>query len=180
MPRVKCKNCIWARRHVIYKHLIITGFLEGYDLWVHHGGEIPSPTSKDEDMIDNEDSHDDINALLYDTFRNVVEEKEGKVGPNDEAKKFYQLINDANQELCPGCESFSTLSIIIQLSLLKCLHGWSNSSFTNFLQLLKEVMPNLNIPESFNKTKSIIIDLGLDYKKIHACPKDCMLFWKES
>jgi len=26
----------------------------------------------------------------------------------------------------------------------------------------------------------MINDLGLDYKKIHACPKDCMLFWKES
>jgi len=41
-------------------------------------------------------------------------------------------------------------------------------------------MPNLNIPKSFNKTKIMITNLGLDYKKIHACPKDCMLFWKES
>jgi len=40
-------------------------------------------------------------------------------------------------------------------------------------------MPNLNIPESFNKTKAMISDLGLDYKKNHACPKDCMLFWKQ-
>ena len=98
---------------MIYEHLIITGFLEGYDLWVHYGKEIPSPTSKDEDMIDNEDSQDDINALLYDTFRNVVEEKEGKKGPHNEARKFYQLINDANQELYLGYESFSTLSFII-------------------------------------------------------------------
>jgi len=40
-------------------------------------------------------------------------------------------------------------------------------------------MPNLKIPESFNKTKAMITDLGLDYKKIHACPNDCMLYWKE-
>lgn len=40
-------------------------------------------------------------------------------------------------------------------------------------------MPDLNIPVSFNKTKSMIKDLGLDYKKIDACPKNCMLFWKE-
>jgi len=46
--------------------------------------------------------------------------------------------------------------------------------FTELLQLLKEVMPNLNIPESFHKTKTMISDLGLDYKKIHACPKDCV------
>ena len=87
---------------MIYEHLIISGFLEGF--WVHHGEEIPSPTSKDEDMVDDEDSHDDINALLYDTFRNVVEAKEDKEGPNDEARKFYQLINEANQELYLACE----------------------------------------------------------------------------
>ncbi|XP_058775279.1 uncharacterized protein LOC131649536 [Vicia villosa] len=40
-------------------------------------------------------------------------------------------------------------------------------------------MPDLNIPESFYKTKAMISGLGLDYKKIDACPNDCMLFWKE-
>jgi len=110
----------------------------------------------------------------------VVETKEIKKGPNNEARTFYALINDANKELYPGCESFSTLSSIIRLYLLKCLHGWSNSSFTDLLQLLKEAMPNLNIHESFYKTKAMISDLGLDYKKIHACPKHCMLFWKEN
>lgn len=32
---------------------------------------------------------------------------------------------------------------------------------------------------SFNKIKSMIRNLGLDYKKIDACPNNCMLFWKE-
>ena len=40
-------------------------------------------------------------------------------------------------------------------------------------------MPHLNIPLSFNKTKSKIKDLGLDYKNIVACPNDCMLYQKE-
>ena len=40
-------------------------------------------------------------------------------------------------------------------------------------------MPHLNIPSSFNKTKAMIRDLGLDYRKIDACPNDCMLYWKE-
>ena len=31
----------------------------------------------------------------------------------------------------------------------------------------------------FNKAKKMIKDLGLDYKKIDACPNDCILFWKE-
>ncbi|KAM3202688.1 hypothetical protein P3L10_030312 [Capsicum annuum] len=36
------------------------------------------------------------------------------------------------------------------------------------------------IPESFNKARNMIRDLGLDYEKIHACPNDCMLFWKDN
>ena len=59
---------------------------------------------------------------------------------------------------------------------MKCLHGWSNESFTYLLELLKEVMPQLNIPPSYNKTKSMVKNLILDYEKIDACPNDCMLF----
>ncbi|CAJ2674634.1 unnamed protein product [Trifolium pratense] len=178
-PCAHCANGKWARRHVVRDHLIAAGFVEGYDVWVNHGECMPLPMEIDNDTTDQEDLHDDIGGLLYDTFRNVVEEEGSSEGPNEEARKFYNLINEAKQELYPGCEGFSTLSFIIRLYLLKCLHGWSNASFTSLLELLKEAIPNLNIPESFNKTKAMISDLGLDYKKIHACPNDCMLYWKD-
>ena len=60
---------------MVYDHLIATGFLKGYNVWIHHGKEIPSTTKSDYDMIDNEDSQDDIYGLLYNTHRNVVEGK---------------------------------------------------------------------------------------------------------
>lgn len=137
------------------------------------------PMEIDNNMEDQEDSHDDIDGLLYDTFRDVEEVEGVNEGPNEGARKFYNVVNEAKQELYPGCKKFSTLSFIIRMYLLKCLHGWSNTSFTALLELLKEAMPHLNIPESFNKTKAMIKDLGLDYKKIHACPNDCMLYWRE-
>ena len=37
-------------------------------------------------------------------------------------------------------------------------------------------MPELNIPQSYNKTKSMVKNICLDYDKIDACPNDCMLF----
>ena len=37
-------------------------------------------------------------------------------------------------------------------------------------------MPQLNIPWYYNKTKSMVKNLGLDYEKIDAFPNDCMLF----
>ena len=34
----------------------------------------------------------------------------------------------------------------------------------------------MNIPQSYNKTKCMVKNLGLHYDKIDACPNDCMLF----
>ncbi|XP_004514575.1 uncharacterized protein [Cicer arietinum] len=124
-------------------------------------------------------SSDNIDVLLFETFRDVAEVGGVHEGPYEDAKKFYKLVDDANQELYHGCKKFSTLSFTIQMYLLKCIHGWSNASFTALLELLKEAMPDLNILVSFNKTKSMIKDLELDYKKIDACPNNCMLFWKD-
>ncbi|XP_020204521.2 uncharacterized protein LOC109789889 [Cajanus cajan] len=176
-PCAKCGNCCWEKRNVVYNHLIAIGFVEGYNVWVHHGERISRPMEIDKDIEDEEDSRDDIDCLLYDTFRNVVETEGVNKGLNKDARKFYNLIDEAKQELYPGCKNFSTLSFIIRMYLLKCLHGWSNASFTALLELLKEAIPDLNIPETFNKAKSMIRDLGLDYKKIHACRNDCMLYW---
>jgi len=49
----------------------------------------------------------------------------------------------------------------------------------DLLNLLKEAFPFAKLPKNFQEAKYIIQDLGLDHKKIHACPKDCMLYWKE-
>ena len=121
-------------------------------------------------------SCDDIDGLLNDQFRDVAQAGGVYDGPNEDAKKFYSLVEEANQELYSGCIGFSKLSFTLRLYLLKCLHGWSNESFTSLLELLKEAIPELNIPQSYNKTKSMVKNLGLDYDKIDACPNDCMLF----
>ncbi|XP_072074365.1 uncharacterized protein [Arachis hypogaea] len=119
---------------------------------------------------------DDIHGLLNETFRHVLEGDKDGDGPSEDAKKFYNLLEEGKQELYPDCKKFSTLSFVIRLYLLKTLNGWSNASFTALLELLKEAIPHLNIPDSFNKIKAMVKDLGLGYNKIHACPNDCVLF----
>ena len=37
-------------------------------------------------------------------------------------------------------------------------------------------MSELNIPPSYNKTKSVVKNLGIDNDKIDACPNHCILF----
>ncbi|TXG73322.1 hypothetical protein EZV62_001901 [Acer yangbiense] len=71
---------------------------------------------------------------------------------NDDAETFYNILKDVEQELYPDL----------------------------LLELFKEALPEGEIlPKSFYQTKKIISDLGLGYEKIHACPNDCILYWKE-
>ncbi|CAK8565620.1 unnamed protein product [Lathyrus sativus] len=134
----------------------------------------------DNHMNEEEDQLDDIDGLLHERFRDVVQEdNDVNISLNEDAKKIYNLVEEAKQDLYPGCKNFSKLSFIIRLYLSKCLYGWSNVSFDALLELLREAMPSLNIPDTFNKTKGMIRDLGLDYKKIDACPNDCMIYWKD-
>ena len=49
------------------------------------------------------------------------------------------------------------------------------------LQFLLDFLPsNAKLPKDYYEAKKIIKDLGLSYEKIHACPKDCILYWKEN
>jgi hypothetical protein len=120
--------------------------------------------------------HRSINANSEEVFEdpmssNIDEE------PNKEAKRFYGLVKDAEQELYPGCKKFSKLSFIIRLFQMKCLYGWSNTSLDSLLKLLIEAFPEGNVvPGSMYEVKKIIKDLGLDYVKIDACADDCILY----
>ena len=46
--------------------------------------------------------------------------------------------------------------------------------------LLDFLPSNAKLPKDCYKARKIIKDLGLSYEKIHACPKDCTLYWKEN
>nr|CAD1831778.1 unnamed protein product [Ananas comosus var. bracteatus] len=137
--------------------------------------------------FDNTDVHDDIRGMLNEAF-GIFHEPDEKIAqqeymsnkePNEEAKKFYKLVDDLEQELYPGCKKFSKLSFIVRLFHLKCLNGWTNSSFTALLTLIKEALPDgETLPNLFYEAKKIINNLGLWYKIIDACPNDCQLYYK--
>ena len=96
---------LWNRRNVVYHHLICHGFVKGYTRWINHG-EWDIKLNVDDDM---DQQHDDIDGLLNDQFRDVAYAGGVYDGPNEDAKKFYSLLEEANQELYSGCIGFSKL-----------------------------------------------------------------------
>ncbi|XP_028074698.1 uncharacterized protein LOC114277071 [Camellia sinensis] len=201
-PCMRCVNSYMLTLEVVHHHLVFYGISPGYNCWYLHG-EIMSATTSSRTSQSHEEirpEYGDIRDMLRDVFpmhtQNMDEYAEEsnlpepsdqgpsvqrpQEDPNEDAQKFYDLLKDAEKPLYEGCKNFSKLSAIVHLYHLKCLNGWSNHSFTMLLQILRDMLPSdANLPKASYDAKKIIKDLGLGYEKIHACPNDCMLFWKE-
>ena len=107
---------------------------------------------------------------------NSVEDENADAQTRKKPNTYASFLEDANTELYPGCKAFSKLSFLITLYHMKCLHGWSQESFTTLLGVLSDALPQAQLPKKYYEVQQIIRGLGLDYEKIHACPNDCILY----
>jgi len=93
--------------------------------------------------------------------------------------KLEELLKDADT-LLHGNTKHSKLGAIVRL-YSKCMSGWSNTSFSMLLEFINELMPpDTSLPKDTYEAKKYLKDLGLEYEKISACRKGCMLFWREN
>ncbi|KAL4377343.1 hypothetical protein GQ457_02G020680 [Hibiscus cannabinus] len=126
----------------------------GYQKWVFHGEPPGRSASTSNPTYPQSFQHrsvreDDMEGMLRDAFNmhtqhEHVEEanwdfgandftKIGQSGcdeePNEEATKFYKLLNEMNEQLYKGSKH-SKLSFCVRLFHLKCMGGWIDNSFT--------------------------------------------------
>ncbi|CAL0316903.1 unnamed protein product [Lupinus luteus] len=93
----------------------------------------------------------DTHGLIDDVFamHQIEEPLSSDVESNPQAgennNKFHQLVKENDQMLYPNCKKYSKLSFVIHLYHLKCLHGWSDKSFSMLLELLSDALPEGNI-----------------------------------
>lgn len=128
-------------------------------------------SSSDEPIDDNAFEFANINGSQQDVTSEEVDHE-----TKDDIISI--ILKDAKAKLHPGCDAFTKLSFLVTIFHLKCLHGWTQESFTSLLGVLSAALPEeANLPKNYHAAKKIIRGLGLDYVKIHACPKDCMLFY---
>ena len=68
----------------------------------------------------------------------------------------------------------------MKLYQIKCVSGMTNRACDLVLQMFTQVLPKGHcIRTNPGKVRKVIRDLGLDYKKIHACVNNCVLFRNE-
>ncbi|KAK4857430.1 hypothetical protein QYF36_000604 [Acer negundo] len=191
--RIKCpcKNCNNAFRHdrnTVEEHMICDGLDIGYfsNKWIYHGELDLTCTRLNNDQSGQVDNmhwilhnafgvvdggggeFDGVDRSSLDNDNNGCGDENENGGdreiPNDDARRFYNLLKDAEQGLYPGCKKFTKLSFIVRLFHIKCLYGLSDKSITVLLELFKEALPEgETLPKSFYQTKKIISELGLRY-----------------
>ncbi|XP_050290108.1 uncharacterized protein LOC126728302 [Quercus robur] len=193
-PCVKCVNLLIQPLNVVREHCWASGMLKNYKVWKFHGesaAATPATECGSSHVQETQNPYGDFHGMLHDLCppHEIPPEpmEEGPTaqcpgeGPNDDAKKFYKMVDDVDKPLYEGCTKFSIFSAIVVLFQLKTLCGWTNKSFTLLLQVLMDMLPlDAKLPKDHYEAKKIVRDLGLGYEKIHACPNDCMLFWKQN
>lgn len=124
-----------------------------------------TPDAQDDGDDNCQDSDEDIEELA----EGISVEQFGD-GCAEENSNFLKLLRDVEEELFPGCKTFSKLSFIIHLYHIKCLGGWTEKSFAKVLELLGRAFGEQSSwPKSSYEAKKIIKTLGLNYEKIHVC-----------
>ena len=89
------------------------------------------------------------------------------------------MSEEAEKLIYPGL-NITKLSFLVTMYNLKVRNGWSDNGFSQLLSLLGDVLPkDNNIPNSMYEAKKILWVLSMEYEKIHTCPNDCILYWKE-
>ncbi|EAY91338.1 hypothetical protein OsI_12959 [Oryza sativa Indica Group] len=106
--------------------------------------------------------------------------RDGEKADIDDRKyrMFKTMVEDSKAPPYNGCKAEHTmLQVVLSLLHLKASNGWSDKSFTELLELLKEILPADNVlSEITYQAKKVICSLGLEIHKIHACRNDCILY----
>ena len=171
-----CKDCRNLRHQSIdsvFAHLVISGMDRTYTEWFHHGEQ----SYTNENILEELDTANDA----YNLFRAADVHDDDY--PECEERKdatFSKKLEDAETPLYPGCADHTKLSAIVTLYKLKTIRGWSDTSFSEILKVLSNMLPKDNVmPRSTYAVKKFLQKFDLGYKKIHACVNDCCLFRKD-
>ncbi|XP_042974859.1 uncharacterized protein LOC122306494 [Carya illinoinensis] len=187
-----CCNNLFLPIFEVESHLFIKGIDPTYTHWIFHGEEETLPIVDDDvdPGVESGDVYiDDMDRMFSDirvaTFGDAPEDNttsptHSAIPQSSLSTTFDQLLEDAQRPLFYGCTKFSKLSFVVKLLHIKTLGGWSIKSFDMLLSLLRSAFPNAELPQSYEEARTLERGLGFTYHKIHACPNDCILFWKEN
>nr|ABA96885.1 transposon protein, putative, CACTA, En/Spm sub-class, expressed [Oryza sativa Japonica Group] len=186
-----CRDCkneqMIEHSDEVHAHLIMNGFMKKCTCWTKHG-EQEAPNVAAEEVLDQDVENTaaaregmfvpsplggeniDLDTQCLSTILHDIEDAED----NDrDFEKFSKLVEDCQMPLYDGCKpKHNKLSCVLELMKLKASNGWSDKSFTELLELLKDLLPEgNNLPQTTYEAKQVLCPLGLEeYADLDVCP----------
>ena len=158
-------------------HLIRRGFVNGYTRWTWHGEEYDfglGSTNSENTENTIESGEDD------DRFDEMFADHDMEENLNERPGNFDSVVRASQTELFSGCDKYTVLSAVLKLLNIKTRHNATDEIFSELFETIADMLPDGNgLPTSTYRAKKLVCPMGLDYKKIHACPRDCVLYRKE-
>jgi hypothetical protein len=118
----------------VQTHVAQRGFDDSFIPGEGNGQPLVERDNADEGIRGHADgSHRLVSSLISGVIHGEVvgnDEEE----PNESAKFFYQLLEEAKKELYPGCKETTKVSFIVMLFQIKCMHGISNNGLEHILR----------------------------------------------
>jgi hypothetical protein len=155
-------------------HIAKKGFMPDYLVW-HQYGEVQPPTAAESDKNDDEDRMNDMIAdigMEYDLGS-------GDQRPPSKVHNFYRLLATPEEKVHDGT-ALTVLYAVTHLMMMKSKYNFSNQCYNDIVKLIIDLIPvKHNMSKHLYQSKKIVAGLGMNYEKIDACEKNCMLFWKE-
>jgi hypothetical protein len=131
--------------------------MPGYEVWVHHGEEVPEYEPEVEDDVIDEDRMDE---MLNATCLEFEADFEGP--PTPEVQKVFELLK-ASEEAVHEHTTMSVLSFVIRLMAIKSKFVFSNNCYKEFLKLISDVLPaNRKLPRDMYQSKKLLSGVGMD------------------
>ncbi|CAA7018778.1 unnamed protein product [Microthlaspi erraticum] len=193
-PCPTCRNRRFVYIKTVWNHIYRSGFMPGYKIWYSHGESeemaYTNASASSSNRIEAEirpevEENRGTVQMVNDAFRENVAlfgEEENRIEePNLEARKFFDMLDAAKNELYKGCrEGISPLSSATELMSIKTDFNLPEDCVDRLSDWARRMLPEDNLlAASYYEVQKLVAGLGLPYQMIDVCVDNCMIFWRE-
>jgi hypothetical protein len=94
-------------------------------------------------------------------------------------QNFYRFLAASEEKVHDGTE-MTVLQAVTCLMGMKSKYNFLNQCYNDIVKFVIDLISvKHNMPKDLYQSKKIVASLRMDYEKIDACEKNCILFWKE-
>jgi hypothetical protein len=99
--------------------------------------------------------------------------------PLPKVQNFYRLLTISEEKMHDSTDVM-VLQAMTHLIAFKSKYNFSNQCYNDIKKLIIDLIPvKHNMPKDLYQSKKIVSGLRMNYEKIDAYEKNCMLSWKE-